>query len=253
MLCTLLRPTSGGATVAGSDIIKQKNAVRRSIGLVFQETTLDDHLTAEQNILFHALAYGVSSDVRKRRTKELLTLMGLWDRRKDKIRTYSGGMKRRLEIARGLVHLPQVLFLDEPTLGLDPQTRNRIWEYILGLREKEGLTIFLTTHYMDEAENSDRIAVIDNGKIVAMDTPTALKSQVSLTSVNTNGTVSVRVTNGEEFVPQFVQGFGGTLRTIGLRRPTLEDVFLHVTGRQIRDEKVDEQTLMRQAMRARHR
>ena len=276
MLCTLLRPTSGGATVAGSDIIKQKNAVRRSIGLVFQETTLDDHLTAEQNILFHALAYGVSSDVRKRRTKELLTLMGLWDRRKDKIRTYSGGMKRRLEIARGLVHLPQVLFLDEPTLGLDPQTRNRIWEYILGLREKEGLTIFLTTHYMDEAENSDRIAVIDDGKIVAMDTPTALKSQVSgdtvtissdnndlvekelkekysLTPVNTNGTVSVRVTNGEEFVPQFVQGFGGTLRTIGLRRPTLEDVFLHVTGRHIRDEKVDEQTLMRQAMRARHR
>ncbi len=276
MLCTLLRPTSGGASVAGSDIVKQKNAVRRSIGLVFQETTLDDHLTAEQNILFHALAYGVRADLRKHRTKELLMLMELWDRRKDKIRTYSGGMKRRLEIARGLVHLPQVLFLDEPTLGLDPQTRNRIWEYILGLREKEGLTIFLTTHYMDEAEHSDRIAVIDNGKIVAMDTPNALKSQVSgdtvtissdnndlvgkelrekysISSAISNGAVNFRVPSGEEFIPQFVQGFDGSLQSIGLRRPTLEDVFLHVTGRQIRDERVDEQTLMRQAMRARHR
>jgi len=276
MLCTLLRPTSGGATVAGSDIVKEKNSVRRSIGLVFQETTLDDHLTAEQNILFHALAYGVRSDLRKLRTKELLMLMELWDRRKDKIRTYSGGMKRRLEIARGLVHLPQVLFLDEPTLGLDPQTRNRIWEYILGLREKEGLTIFLTTHYMDEAEHSDRIAVIDNGKIVAMDTPNALKSQVSgdtvtissdnndlvgkelrekysIPSAISNGAVNFRVPSGEEFIPQFVQGFDGNLQSIGLRRPTLEDVFLHVTGRQIRDERVDEQTLMRQAMQARHR
>ncbi len=276
MLCTLLRPTSGGATVAGSNIVKEKNSVRRSIGLVFQETTLDDHLTAEQNILFHALAYGVRSDLRKLRTKELLMLMELWDRRKDKIRTYSGGMKRRLEIARGLVHLPQVLFLDEPTLGLDPQTRNRIWEYILGLREKEGLTIFLTTHYMDEAEHSDRIAVIDNGKIVAMDTPNALKSQVSgdtvtissdnndlvgkelrekysIPSAISNGAVNFRVPSGEEFIPQFVQGFDGNLQSIGLRRPTLEDVFLHVTGRQIRDERVDEQTLMRQAMRARHR
>ena len=155
MLCTLLRPTSGQARVAGLDVIKDKNDVRRAIGLVFQETTLDDYLTAEQNILFHALAYAVPSEVRKQRTKELLTLMELWERRKSKIRTYSGGMKRRLEIARGLVHLPRVLFLDEPTLGLDPQTRNRIWEYILDLREKQGLTIFLTTHYMDEAEHSD--------------------------------------------------------------------------------------------------
>ena len=159
-------------------MIKEKNDVRRAIGLVFQETTLDDYLTAEQNILFHALAYGVPSEVRKQRTKELLTLMELWERRKSKIRTYSGGMKRRLEIARGLVHLPRVLFLDEPTLGLDPQTRNRIWEYILDLREKQGLTIFLTTHYMDEAEHSDRIAVIDHGKIVALDTPNILKDQV---------------------------------------------------------------------------
>ena len=274
MLCTLLRPTSGQATVAGLDVIKEKNDVRRAIGLVFQETTLDDYLTAEQNILFHALAYGVPSEVRKQRTKELLTLMELWERRKSKIRTYSGGMKRRLEIARGLVHLPRVLFLDEPTLGLDPQTRNRIWEYILNLREKQGLTIFLTTHYMDEAEHSDKIAVIDHGKIVALDTPDSLKDQIGgdvltissddnelvevelrdkyglVPEVN-NGTVSVRVPGGEEFLPQFVRAYEGTLQSIGLRRPTLEDVFLHLTGRDIRDEKVDERALMGRAMRAR--
>ena len=276
MLCTLLRPTSGQARVAGLDVIKDKNDVRRAIGLVFQETTLDDYLTAEQNILFHALAYAVPSEVRKQRTKELLTLMELWERRKSKIRTYSGGMKRRLEIARGLVHLPRVLFLDEPTLGLDPQTRNRIWEYILDLREKQGLTIFLTTHYMDEAEHSDRIAVIDHGKIVALNTPDSLKDQVggdvlTISSDNNelvedelrdkyglvpevnNGTVSVRVPGGEEFLPQFVRAYEGTLQSIGLRRPTLEDVFLHLTGREIRDEKVDERALMRNAMRARYR
>ena len=178
MLCTLLKPGGGGATVNGHDIVREKNDVRRSIGLVFQDTTLDDYLTAEQNIMFHALAYGVPKKVRQERTKALLTLMGLWDRRKGHIRTYSGGMKRRLEIARGLIHLPRVLFLDEPTLGLDPQTRNRIWEYIRDLRREEDLTIFLTTHYMDEAENCDRIAVIDHGEIVALDTPDNLKSQV---------------------------------------------------------------------------
>ena len=244
ILCTLIRPTSGKASVAGYDLIKNMNQVRRSIGLVFQETTLDDYLTAEQNILFHALAYGVKADLRRHRTKELLTLMELWDRRKDKIRTYSGGMKRRLEIVRGLVHLPKILFLDEPTLGLDPQTRNRIWEYILDLREKQGLTIFLTTHYMDEAEHSDRIAVIDHGQIVALDTPDTLKTEVSgdlvtITSDNNdlvenelhekyslqaesrNGILSVRVQKGEEFIVKFVQGFNGKLLSIGLRRPTL--------------------------------
>lgn len=274
ILCTLIRPTSGKASVAGYDLIKNMNQVRRSIGLVFQETTLDDYLTAEQNILFHALAYGVKADLRRHRTKELLTLMELWDRRKDKIRTYSGGMKRRLEIVRGLVHLPKILFLDEPTLGLDPQTRNRIWEYILDLREKQGLTIFLTTHYMDEAEHSDRIAVIDHGQIVALDTPDTLKTEVSgdlvtITSDNNdlvenelhekyslqaesrNGILSVRVQKGEEFIVRFVQGFNGKLLSIGLRRPTLEDVFLNVTGREIRDEKVDEHALIRQGMRGR--
>ena len=276
MLCTLVKPSRGHAEVNGHDVVTETNAVRRSIGLVFQETTLDDYLTAEQNILFHALAYGVPKAVREERSRELMTLMELWERRKARIRTYSGGMKRRLEIARGLVHLPRVLFLDEPTLGLDPQTRNRIWEYILDLRQREELTIFLTTHYMDEAENCDRIAVIDRGQIVALDTPDNLKDQVggdmltlraddveqaavelraahSLEPEIRDGAITVRVPNGEEFLPKFVRGFEGKIQSIGLRRPTLDDVFLHLTGREIRDEEVDEQTQMKQLMSMRYR
>ena len=260
MLCTLVRPTSGSAILNGYDVITDKNAVRRSIGLVFQETTLDDHLTAEQNIMFHALAYGVSKKSRIQKTEELLVLLGLWDRRKDKITTYSGGMKRRLEIARGLVHLPKILFLDEPTLGLDPQTRNNIWEYILKLRDEQGLTIFLTTHYMDEAEHSDRIAVIDDGRIVATDSPQSLKSQIqgdlvviksaqlepisaklrdafSLTPKIMDEAVTVQVPDGETFIPRFLRAYAGDIHSIGLRRPTLEDVFLNLTGRHIRESE----------------
>ena len=276
MLCTLVKPGGGAAAVNGHDIVGEKNDVRRSIGLVFQETTLDDYLTAEQNIMFHAMAYGVPKKVRQERSKALLTLMELWDRRKGRIRTYSGGMKRRLEIARGLIHLPRVLFLDEPTLGLDPQTRNRIWEYIRDLRRKEDLTIFLTTHYMDEAENCDRIAVIDHGEIVALDTPDNLKSQVggdlltlrtddishaeselrdkhSLEPETRDGAITVRVPNGESFLPRFVQSYEGGIQSIGLRRPTLDDVFLHLTGREIRDEEVDGEGQMMQMMRMRYR
>ena len=163
MLCTLLKPTSGRASINGCDVMKQRRQVQRSIGLVFQDTTLDDYLTAEQNLHFHAYAYGVPRDVREKRMRELLELVELQDRRKSKITTYSGGMKRRLELVRGLLHHPKVLFLDEPTLGLDPQTRRHIWEHVLALRQQEDLTIFLTTHYMDEAEYCDRIAIIDGG------------------------------------------------------------------------------------------
>ena len=178
VLCTLLNPSGGSASVNGYDVVKQRNEVRRSIGLVFQESTLDEYLTAEQNLLFHSYAYGVSKDIRDQRMKSLLDLVDLWDRRKGKTRTYSGGMKRRLEIVRGLIHHPRVLFLDEPTLGLDPQTRSYIWDYVEDIRVKENLTIFLTTHYMDEAEHCDRIAVIDDGNIVAIDTPDKLKDGV---------------------------------------------------------------------------
>jgi ABC-2 type transport system ATP-binding protein len=210
MLCTLLRPTGGSALVNGYDIVGQRSEVRRSIGLVFQQPTLDEALTAEQNLRFHAYAYGVPAGLRERRIRELLTMVELWDRRSSKVRTFSGGMKRRLEIARGLLHRPRVLFLDEPTLGLDPQTRRRIWEYLSEIRARDSLTIFLTTNYMDEAEQSDRIAVIDHGRIVALDTPAQLKSAVG----------------GD---------LGQPMEETGLLRPTLDDVFMHLTGREIRD------------------
>jgi len=194
MLCTLLTPTEGEATVNGFDVVKERNQVRESIGLVFQESTLDDYMTAEQNLRFHAYAYAIPKEILKPRLKELLEMVELWDRRKEKISTYSGGMKRRLEIARGLLHHPKVLFLDEPTLGLDPQTRRRIWNHVLELQKRVHLTIFMTTHYMEEAENCDRIAVIDYGKIVALDTPDKLKDAVG------GDVVSIKTEDNEEAV-----------------------------------------------------
>jgi ABC-2 type transport system ATP-binding protein len=274
MLCTLLMPTAGKATVNGYDVATQRSQVRHSIGLVFQETTLDDYLTAEQNLRFHAYAYAVPREIREPRLKELLDLVGLWDRRKDRISTYSGGMKRRLEIARGLLHHPKVLFLDEPTLGLDPQTRHTIWAHIRELRQREKLTIFMTTHYMDEAENCDRIAIIDNGTIVAMDTPDKLKAAVGgdLISIRVedtdeavrvlteqyhlepklkNGLVTFTIPNGEEFLPGFVSGFPQRLLSIGLDRPTLDDVFIKLTGRAIREQEADFNQQLKSRMRMR--
>ncbi len=274
ILCTLLLPTSGRAWVNGYDVLKQRTEVRRSIGLVFQDPTLDEYLTAEQNLLFHAYAYSIAKDVRKRRIDELLELVELSDRRKSKVSTYSGGMKRRLELARGLLHRPRVLFLDEPTLGLDPQTRRRIWEYIQRLRREENLTIFLTTHYMDEAENCTRIGIIDHGRIVAMDTPEKLKDAVGgdmvtleaednedaalelkerydLSAEIQDGLVSFTVPRGEAFLPEFVRGFRSRLLSVGVRRPTLEDVFLKLTGHDIRDQQTNSQEQMRGMMRPR--
>jgi ABC-2 type transport system ATP-binding protein len=274
ILCTLLKPTAGQAKVNGYDVIKERSQVRQSIGLVFQEPTLDDYLTAEQNLRFHGYAYGVPRNVLEPRLKELMEMMELWDRRKGKIRTYSGGMKRRLEIARGLLHHPRVLFLDEPTLGLDPQTRRRIWDYIHDLRKRENLAIFMTTHYMDEAENCDRVAIIDYGQTVALDTLERLKDGVGgdVISVKTedneeavrllerqykfkpaieNGTISFTVSHGEEFLPKFVSGFPLRLLSIGLRRPTLEDVFLKLTGRNIREQEVDSMQQMKNMARMR--
>ncbi len=273
ILCTLLRPTSGTALVNGYDIIRQRNQVRSSIGLVFQDPTLDEYLTGEQNLRFHAYAYNVPRSVRERRIGELLELVGLSDRRKSKVRTYSGGMKRRLELVRGLLHRPRVLFLDEPTLGLDPQTRRHIWEYIHTLRQQERLTIFLTTHYMDEAENCDRIAIIDYGRIVALDTPDnhkdslggdlvtlkaednkaavlELKERYNLSPEIQNGAVSFCVPQGERFLPNFVRGFRSRLLSISVRRPTLDDVFLRLTGHAIREQEADSMGRMRAMMRS---
>jgi len=248
--------------------------VRESIGLVFQEPTLDSYMTAEQNLRFHAYAYGISKETLEPRMKKLMKMVGLWDRRREKISNYSGGMKRRLEITRGLLHYPRVLFLDEPTLGLDPQTRRRIWDHILELRKHEKLAIFMTTHYMDEAENCDRIAVIDYGQIIALDTPNKLKDGVGgdVITIKTednesavsvlktkygfepsieDGAISFAVPRGEEFLPSFVTGFPQRLLSVGLRRPTLEDVFLKLTGHAIREESADPMTQMKMMRRRR--
>ena len=179
MLATLLRPTSGTATVNGHDILAQPDAVRRSIGYVFQDPTLDLELTGRENLDFHGRLYSLKRDVRRQRIEEMLQLVQLTDRADDLVKTYSGGMKRRLEIARGLLHHPKVLFLDEPTLGLDPQTRRSIWEHIQRLNQDKKVTIILTTHYTEEADYlSDRILIIDFGKIVALDTPDNLKARL---------------------------------------------------------------------------
>ena len=263
ILCTLSKPTSGRATINGFDVVRQQNQVRQSIGLVFQDPSLDERLSGIQNLRFHALVYNVPASVRQKRIEEVLTMVELWDKRHNIVHTYSGGMKRRLEMARGLLHHPKVLFLDEPTLGLDPQTRNRIWEYILELRRREGTTIFLTTHYMDEAEKADRIAIIDYGKLVAIDTPEELKKLVGKdiislkTDDDTKAAEEIRfryrietrydsdgltfeVASGEEFLPAFIKKFGTKILSVSLRRPSLDDVFLKLTGREIRQEEVSD-------------
>ena len=178
MLCTLVRPTSGTARVSGFDVVGERDGVRRHIGLVFQDPTLDGYLTAEQNLRLHAELYDIDPEVVPTRMRQMLEMVDLWDRRDTPVQTYSGGMRRRLEIARGLLHWPRVLFLDEPTIGLDPQTRSSIWNYIRALQEAEGTTIFMTTHYMEEAEFCDRITIIDRGEIVVLDSPEALKASV---------------------------------------------------------------------------
>jgi ABC-2 type transport system ATP-binding protein len=258
ILCTLVKPTSGQAIVAGHDVVRERDTVRRNIGLVFQDTTLDTYLTAEQNLRFHADLYGVPKAAVAPRMKQVLEMVGLWDRRESLVRTYSGGMQRRLEIARGLLHAPHVLFLDEPTVGLDPQTRSSIWRYINELKQREDITIFLTTHYMDEAEHCDRIAIIDQGQIVAIDTPEALKASVGKDRVQIStsddqaaitalagqfgieaavhdGLVTFSVESGEQFVPRLFAELGVSIRSVSVARPSLDDVFMSYTGRTIRD------------------
>jgi ABC-2 type transport system ATP-binding protein len=261
MLCTLVKPSAGGARVAGYDVVHQRREVRRSIGLVFQDPTLDNYLTAEQNLRFHADLYGVPRPLVRSRLGEVLELVGLTDKRRSEVRSFSGGMKRRLEIARGLLHAPVVLFLDEPTIGLDPQTRRSIWQYIKDLKKTDGTTIFMTTHYMDEAEYCERIAIIDKGRIVAIGTPEELKASVGKDRVQVQaddaaaviaalkqrfgvdagiheGNVTFSVAGGGEFVPKLfaeLAGLGIPVRSVGVSRPSLDDVFLSYTGTTIRD------------------
>ena len=274
ILCTLLKPDQGTAVLAGHDVVERPADVRASIGIVFQDPSLDERLSAMENLNFHALVYSIPKVERPARIKHVLDMVELWGRRDDVVRTFSGGMKRRLEIARGLLHHPRVLFLDEPTLGLDPQTRNRIWEYIRELRIKQNITIFLTTHYMDEAENCDRIAVIDNGRIIALDTPDKLKAMVGgdvltlksselerakteiaeyfkLELMEQDSKLVMEVPDGESFLPQLIKTIDVPIDSISVRRPTLDDVFLKLTGRTMREETGGSMDTMRQHVRSR--
>jgi ABC-2 type transport system ATP-binding protein len=268
MLCTLLVPTAGTARVAGMDVTKDPAAVRQRIGLVFQDPSLDDQLTGRENLEFHAFIYSVPAAERRKRIDEMLELLQLSDRAASQVRTYSGGMKRRLEIARGMLHQPQILFLDEPTLGLDPQTRKSIWTHLNELRSKKGVTIFMTTHYMDEAEYCDRIAIIDLGRIVALGTPDELKAKVGgdvvtitssqpdaavreieeklgVTPSRDNGALRMEVPDGKKFVPRLVRELTVPVDTVTMRRPSLDDVFLKLTGRAIREEEAGTKDQMR--------
>ncbi len=266
MLATLLRPTSGRASVAGFDVAADRDDVRKSIGVVFQEPALDGKLTGRENLEFHTMMYGIGKADRARRIDEVLALVELADKAGTLVEKYSGGMKRRLEIARGLTHRPKVLFLDEPTLGLDAQTRRHIWEYIRKLNKEGGVTIILTTHYMEEADYlCGRIAIMDHGKFVAMDAPSRLKDTLGgdVVSLELDGdstafrealgredwvkrsklhedVLSLTMERGERRIPELVmlaREKGVTVNCVNLRKPSLEDVFLHFTGRTIREQE----------------
>ncbi len=264
MLATLIEPTSGTATVNGFDVRTQSDEVRGSIGLVFQDPTVDTRLSAYDNLDIHGRLYGMDGPLRRQRIKEVLELVELTDWQEKMVKTFSGGMRRRLEIARGLMHTPRILFLDEPTLGLDPQTRRHIWSYIEKLRE-QGITIILTTHYLEEADFlCDRIAIVDHGKIKVLDTPKNLKAIIggSIMSVEcrepkklaalvkkmglsaepriADMTVSFEAKEGGKLVPKVMEaalGAGIEIESIEVHMPSLEDVFIHYTGTSIREEK----------------
>jgi len=281
MLSTMLKPTSGSASVNNFDILKNEDDVRKSIGIVFQDPSLDEELTAYENMDFHGRLYRVPKKIRQKNIIELLKLVELEKRKDNLVKTFSGGMRRRLEIARGLLHEPRVLFLDEPTLGLDSQTRNLLWEYIEKLSKEKGITIILTTHYMEEADRlCDRVAIMDQGRIIALDTPEKLKEEIGgnviiikspdcdrlYSKINTlpwvtyaephNGSVTISLQNAEKHVAEIVNlasGDGIAIDSISIHEPTLEDVFLHFTGRAIRDEKSSSKDHMRMMRSVRRR
>ncbi len=272
ILCTLLLPTSGRALVNNHDCIKEPAKVRSAIGLVFQDTTLDTGLTAYENLRFHGYLYNMDKKTIGKRVDEMLRLVELTDRKNDIVKKFSGGMKRRLEIARGLLHYPKVLFLDEPTLGLDPQTRNLIWEFVFELRKKENVTIFMTTHYMEEAEGCDRIAIIDHGKIIALGSPAGLKKMLrgdivrlktydnklaleeiqerfGYQTTEEDGTIRIVVDEGDRFIPILIKEMTQKIISVSLQEPTLNDVFLHLTGRTIRIEETSDSDAMKDWVR----
>ncbi len=272
MLVTVLRPSAGEARVAGYSVREDPRSVRESIGIVFQDTTLDDSLTGWENLRFHADVYDIPMKLFRERAKEVLQTVELEGRRDDLVRNYSGGMKRRLEIARGLLHYPKVLFLDEPTLGLDPQSRVALWDYIRGIQQREKITVFLTTHYMAEAEYCGRIAIIDNGDIVALDTPARLKESVGgdVVTLRTNDNlragleleelrlepriedrlIRFEAPEGAATVANVFRQLTPDILSVDLHKPSLEDVFIKLTGREIRDDGASEADKMRSQMRS---
>ena len=272
MLCTILKPTEGTATINGYDILKDPHNVRKSIGIVFQEPSVDDILTGRENLRLHAMWYSVPREIRDKRIDEVLELVGLEKRQNSLVKTYSGGMRRRLELARGLLHLPKVLFLDEPTLGLDPQTRERIWEYIEDMSKQREMTIVLTTHYMEEADRlCNRIAIIDEGRIVVMDSPLSLKESVGgdIVCLKTNpanverfrtiesvskieaedNNIVLTVRNASQNLKEILD-VAGKIDSVEIRSASLNDVFLRYTGKEIRAES-GEGGIFERAMRAR--
>jgi ABC-2 type transport system ATP-binding protein len=259
ILCTLLAPTSGTAYLNGHNCHSESAEVRRSIGIVFQDSSLDKDLTARENLLFHAYLYNVDKTERKKRVDDALAFAELSDRADNLIKTFSGGMKRRLEVARGLIHRPKVLFLDEPTLGLDPQSRSNLWEFITDLPKKHNVTIFMTTHYMEEAEVCDKIAIIDKGKIIASGTPPELKKILGgdviylkttdnkkaveeirelfgVEASEKDGEIFISALKGEACIPDIIREIGSRVLSVRMQRPTLNDVFLKLTGKEIREE-----------------
>ncbi|AJF62823.1 MAG: ABC transporter, ATPase subunit [archaeon GW2011_AR20] len=273
MLATILKPTSGKAFVNGFNIINNQDDVRKSIGIVFQDQSLDEELTAYENMDFHGRLYRIPKEIKQKKIHKLLQLVGLEDRKNDLVKTFSGGMRRRLEIARGLLHEPQILFLDEPTLGLDPQTRNHLWKYIQKLNEGKNITIILTTHYMEEADRlCHNMAIIDKGKIIALNKPEKLKEEMgwdiitiessdndklnsSLKSLpwikNThkhNNHLTIDLQNSEKHVADIVRLSEKNkidILSLSIHKPTLEDVFLHFTGKTIREEEASTKDNMR--------
>lgn len=273
ILCTLLSPSSGSASIAGYDCMKKPSEVRKAIGIVFQDTTLDKDLTAYENLIFHAYLYNVPKKEMKNRVYDVLKFVDLHDRKNDLVKKFSGGMKRRLEVARGMIHHPRVLFLDEPTLGLDPQSRTNLWEFIARLPEKHNVTIFMTTHYMDEAEVCDNIAIIDNGKIISTGSPDELKRTIGgdivyvKTTDNTNakkeieelfglsvtekeGELYMTCTMGDTCIPEMIRTIGEKVISVRLQRPTLNDVFLKLTGKAIREQEVSPNAGVKEFVRA---
>ncbi|MDK2780992.1 MAG: type transport system ATP-binding protein [Archaeoglobi archaeon] len=271
ILTTILKPTGGRAFVSGFDVLRNASEVRKRIGVVFQDPSVDRELTGYENMYIHGRIYGLKPMELREKIEKLLKFVELWDFRDKAVKNYSGGMQRRLEIARALLHEPEVLFLDEPTTGLDPQTRAKIWDYIQSIKEEKGMTIFLTTHYMEEAENlADRVAIMDHGRIIAEGTPESLKKLVGKDliylrlenpekaevlfeglsenySLLLDGRIKIEVSNASEELPKIfdlARERNVRITEVSYHRPTLNDVFLHLTGREIRESGGNNLSLM---------